>query len=750
MEPKNNYDSNPDDIMNDYETKKFVQNKFSLGQKQLKNQIHKKKNKLIFIPIIIIFLIIFFIILIKFKNSKNNSINQENKIKIIEQKKNEDIIPFNNLTNTSDYSTKWVVLTTIRYPNNNIRRLLKIPKPWKIVVIGDIRTKNESWNIYKNSTKLKYLSLEDQMKLGYNIIKYIPFNSYSRKNIGYLYAIQHGAKEIYETDDNYFIFNLWCLNNQKSDYIYYAENDNKVMVNPYSFYGKSTVWPRGYRLKDLDKNSDTKFYRLLSRRAELNHLIYQGLINKDPDVDSIYLQTRSSKNFPTNQNFYFSGNLMYLPGNFIPINSKNTKYLYDVFPALPLPTTVSKRVMDIWRGYLIQRYAWIYNGTIVFKAASVEHRKNYINYNITKDFIEERDLFFKLDKLLNALNADIPPDIVNPSDFLIDLVELLVHERILGENDLKLYRAFIDDLESFGYDYNLKFDKTIERDHKKLLNFYSELNFYYARQNKIVLQNNNGKNIKVFKHKDSKEKYNEILLIINYNYDFLTKLNNYILSLYHEYFPHMIFIYPGIIENNETYISCPESHYGYYSYVCIKRVYKLYPNKRGYLFLMDDNFLKVWELENLDFNIPWFYHFFVRNDRFFRRSYRVVKTILDINIDWKRNYRKFLGSLIIAYAVSDIYYIPQEDIINFCSKVDVMYRRRVFLETAVPTIMGTMLKERYQIIQFAGLWGDKRKNAMNYLLSAEKQITIHPIKFSNLDFQKEVNKYIFVMNAKDY
>ena len=61
-----------------------------------------------------------------------------------------------------------------------------------------------------------------------------------------------------------------------------------------------------------------------------------------------------------------------------------------------------------------------------------------------------------------------------------------------------------------------------------------------------------------------------------------------------------------------------------------------------------------------------------------------------------------------------------------------------------------MLKERYQIIQFVGLWGDKRKNTIKYLLSAEKQITIHPIKFSNLDFQKEVNKYIFVMNAKDY
>ena len=71
----------------------------------------------------------------------------------------------------------------------------------------------------------------------------------------------------------------------------------------------------------LDKKSETKFYRLLTRNIELNHLIYQGLINKEPDVDSIYRQTRTTKNYQTNQFFFFSGELMYLPGNFIPINS---------------------------------------------------------------------------------------------------------------------------------------------------------------------------------------------------------------------------------------------------------------------------------------------------------------------------------------------------------------------------------------------------------------------------------------------
>jgi hypothetical protein len=184
--------------------------------------------------------------------------------------------------------------------------------------------------------------------------------------------------------------------------------------------------------------------------------------------------------------------------------------------------------------------------------------------------------------------------------------------------------------------------------------------------------------------------------------------------------------------------------------MCIKRVYKKYPNYKGYLFLMDDNFLKVWELENLDFSIPWSYHFFVRSSEFERLSYLRSKKLLDIHLDWRRNYTKYLGSYIVAYAVSDIYYLPQEDIGRFCEMVDVFYKRRVFLESAVPTIMGIMLKPKYQIIHFSGLWHDRRNNVVRYLKNAKKQVTIHPIKFSNLTLQNEVNKYIYHMNANEY
>jgi len=39
-----------------------------------------------------------------------------------------------------------------------------------------------------------FLSPEDQEKLPYRIAAQLPWNHFGRKNIGYLYAIDHGAK----------------------------------------------------------------------------------------------------------------------------------------------------------------------------------------------------------------------------------------------------------------------------------------------------------------------------------------------------------------------------------------------------------------------------------------------------------------------------------------------------------------------------------------------------------------------------
>ena len=113
-------------------------------------------------------------------------------------------------------------------------------------------------------------------------------------------------------------------------------------------------------------------------------------------------------------------------------------------------------------------------------------------------------------------------------------------------------------------------------------------------------------------------------------------------------------------------------------------------------------------------------------------------------------YRKFLRSDILAYSVSDLYYLPNEDLAKFSSMVDEWYNQRVFLETAIPTMIALLLKPKYQVFFFVALWKEGRDTVVEYLRTAESQITIHPIKFLNVTLQDVVNKYIFFMNAKDY
>ncbi|CAH3141878.1 unnamed protein product [Porites evermanni] len=95
-----------------------------------------------------------------------------------------------------EMNEKWIVVTTINSPTDDVKKLAAIDG-WKVVVVGDTKTPAD-WS-HPNCV---FLSVERQKTLGYRIHDLLKYRSYPRKNIGYLYAIQHGAKIIYETDDD--------------------------------------------------------------------------------------------------------------------------------------------------------------------------------------------------------------------------------------------------------------------------------------------------------------------------------------------------------------------------------------------------------------------------------------------------------------------------------------------------------------------------------------------------------------------
>ena len=47
-----------------------------------------------------------------------------------------------------------------------------------------------------------FLSDEDQMKMNNKFVQSLPWKSFGRKNVGYLYAIANGARSIWDFDDD--------------------------------------------------------------------------------------------------------------------------------------------------------------------------------------------------------------------------------------------------------------------------------------------------------------------------------------------------------------------------------------------------------------------------------------------------------------------------------------------------------------------------------------------------------------------
>jgi hypothetical protein len=141
-----------------------------------------------------------------------------------------------------------------------------------MVVISNNNNIDEKWKELNYLYNLVYITLKEQMDLGYHITNYLSFNSYARKNIGYLYAIQHGAKEIFEIDEDIIVSDLNSSDlNSINHKMYFGIRNDSRMINPYIHFGEMNIWPRGFRLSDISYQNCNKFYFLDRKQLLYNH-----------------------------------------------------------------------------------------------------------------------------------------------------------------------------------------------------------------------------------------------------------------------------------------------------------------------------------------------------------------------------------------------------------------------------------------------------------------------------------------------
>ena len=323
---------------------------------------------------------------------------------------------------------KFIIITSIFKPTKAVKIFSKL-KDYDLIVIGDKKSP-KFWNC-KNTT---YFSVEDQIELNYQLIKVLPYNHYSRKMIGYLFAIQKQADYIIDTDDDNIPKQNWFFPLFNSEYD--CINENKGFINIYQLFTNQKIWPRGLPLNLI--NTKFNFKNLISLR-KCNVGIWQGLADEDPDVDAIY---RLTNDCPC----YFNERtpIVLSTGTVSPFNSQNTIIIKQLFPLLYLPTFVTFRFTDILRGLVAQPIMWLYNYHLGFTNATVIQKRNPHNY--MKDFISEKPMYEYCDKIIEIVRNSISP-INNIGDNLRLAYIALLKENVVSDKELITLDAWLNDIQ---------------------------------------------------------------------------------------------------------------------------------------------------------------------------------------------------------------------------------------------------------------------------------------------------------------
>lgn len=355
---------------------------------------------------------------------------------------------------------KWGVVTTINAPTQSINNVAEL-LGWCLVVVGDQKTPEPyklpvlsgSYYLGKNEQE-DFCSKFDDFCTG------IPWNHFGRKNIGYLYAIAHGAKQIWDFDDDNVL--LTANPPQISDGISMMQahgmNDCHVF-NPYPIMGgplgeEHPSWPRGLPLDLISRPCDFNVEEV-KNPLEIDVGIIQSLANNEPDVDAIYRLTRG-----TPFDFDEKNKWIVLDENLLaPYNAQATVIYGTSLWSLLLPMTVHSRVSDIWRSYIAQRLMKDIGVRVAFSPPHVRQDRN--KHNLLGDLKAEDALYHQTPSLCKFLHSWSGSTGSLPGRFE-ELVVALYERGFLEIQDVYMAQKWISALFCAGYAFPALSDNVTE------------------------------------------------------------------------------------------------------------------------------------------------------------------------------------------------------------------------------------------------------------------------------------------------
>ena len=341
------------------------------------------------------------------------------------------------------------VVTTIQHATKPLLAIAEKMESnnFSLYIVGDKKTPLDF--SCKNAT---YFSVLNQEASPFSLSRVLPWNSYSRKMIGYLSACQDGYDWIRETDDDNFPLNSF-FDSPEGNFPFREVSAEGLWVNPYSYFTSRYIWPRGYpiHLLESDIQSRTQTEASWQVRESKSVVLFQGLANGEPDVDAIFRLIVSNN---SQMEFLDLPPVRISKDSYAPFNSQATTWAKSIFPLMYLPVTCTFRMTDIWRSFVAQRILREIAGEIIFTSPTVFQERNV--HDLLNDFAQEVPGYLENDNLVRVLDAvKISGGMNNLFPDLRVCYEALINSGYLDPSEMEYLDSWIKDLAMLKWDTDL-------------------------------------------------------------------------------------------------------------------------------------------------------------------------------------------------------------------------------------------------------------------------------------------------------
>ncbi|BAT03003.1 probable glycosyltransferase STELLO1 [Oryza sativa Japonica Group] len=590
-------------------------------------------------------------------------------------------------------ASRWIIFAAAAHHPRH-RPLPAVPG-WQLLAVAD-ETTPPDWS----HPGAALLTLADQARLGFRSVAFLPARGHARKAAAYLFAVQRGARVIYDADARNAVLgsNLTKHFDVDLDHrqgggvlLQYSHADpNRTVVNPYVHFGQPSVWPRGLPLHKAGEVGVEEFYTQVFGGGQF---IQQGLCNGLPDVDAVFYFTRKSSEMEAfDLRFDADAPKVALPqGMMAPINSVNTLFHSPAFWGLALPVSVSPMAADVIRGYWSQRILWEIGGYLVVYPPTV-HRMDNVHAH---PFDDEKDIHVSVGRLIDFL-MEWRSHKQTLFERILDLSYAMTEEGFWGEKDLQFMSAWLQDLVSVGYRQprlmSLEIDRpraTIGHGDKQVFVPKKLPTVHLGVEEIGEVSTEIGNLIKWRKH------FGDVVLIVHCTVPVDRVALEWRL-LYGRIFRAVVIL----SEKSNSDLAVEVSNLAQ-AYKFLPKVFDRFAGAGGFMFLQDHMILNYWNLYDFDKAKLWITNKVKESwsdvplhgnkiEWFINQGDMVKKAIASFPFQYQANYKRSVGEDKIIHCNSEIFYIPRSHIGDFSYLVQAIGSLDIHHSIAIPMLFLAM------------------------------------------------------------